>query len=99
MLYALIDDGRRSAIVRCPTEAPMLAIAPTRDGLIAMMDRYHNGRWAAYKGRRLYIGPTPFRDIADSPKARYKRLTRKRAKRLARAISRLRRILAAVSPE
>ena len=71
----------------------MLAIAPSRQALEAMMDRFHNGRWAPYKGRRLYIGPPVFRDIADSPKARHKRLARKRSKRLARAISRLRRIL------
>ena len=77
----------------------MLAIAPTRAGLEAMMDRYHGGHWATYQGRRLYVGPTVFRDIATSPKARYKRLTRKRAKRLARAISRLSRILRPTSCE
>ena len=99
MLYALIDDGHRPTIVRCPTDATMLAIAPTREALAAMVDRYRNGNWASYKGRRLYIGPTVFRDVADSPKARHQRFARKRSKRLARAISRLRGILSPVSPE
>jgi hypothetical protein len=92
MIFALIGDGPGATIVACPTDEPILAAAPTRAALEGMARRITHGPWVTHNGRRLFVGPLPFRDVSESPKAKAIRTTRRRARRVVRATAKLRRM-------